>query len=422
MALRIVASSPHPDLLTLPWHLPLEEWEGPFMVGLPRGLSRHVVRFVRVNQQVFALKETREPIALREYRMLRDLRRIHIPSVEPVGVVTGRVAKDGEDVEPVLVTRHLSFSMPYREIFSRGVRPDTLPLLVDALVVLLTRLHLSGFYWGDCSLSNTLFRRSAGEFAAYLVDAETGELHEQLSDGQRAHDLDTATGNLFAETLDLQAGGFMGDEIDAHELIGGVQSRYEALWTELTGVEDFTTEEMWRIEQRIARLNDLGFDIDELDIVTDWDGATIRIQPKVVEAGHHQRRLQSLTGLDVEENQARRLLNDLDAFTAHYELQGEDPAMVAHRWLTTIYEPIMQMVPADKRASLEGPEIFHEILEHRWYLSEWEGHEVDIFETARDYIRKVLGAEPAEDPDNPITTPTRDRLSGRTSVGSRTGS
>ena len=181
-----------------------------------------------------------------------------------------------------------------------------------------------------------------------MVDAETGELHEQLSNGQRAHDLDTATGNLFAETLDLQAGGFMGDEIDPHELIEGLQSRYDALWTELYAVEDFTTDEMWRIEQRIARLNGLGFDIDELDIVTDWT-----VRPSASSQGRRGRTpptaAQSLTGLDVEENQARRLLNDLDAFTAHYELQGEDPAMVAHRWLTQIYEPIMQMVPEDKK-------------------------------------------------------------------------
>ena len=42
---------------------------------------------------------------------------------------------------------------------------------------------------------------------------------------------------------------------------------------------------MYRIESRVRRLNDLGFDVDELDIITDFDGATIRIQPKVVDAG-----------------------------------------------------------------------------------------------------------------------------------------
>ncbi len=392
MALRIVATTPQPALVSLPWRVPLDEWDERVCVLLPRGLSRHIVRFVRVRGEVYAVKETRDAIAWQEYRLLRDLRRLHAPAVEPVGVVTGRETKQGEELEPCLVTKHLPASMPYREMFSRGVRPDTMVRLVDALVVLVTKLHLAGFYWGDCSLSNTLFRRSAGEFAAYLVDAETGELHHQLSDGQRMHDLDTARGNLFAEMLDLRAGGFLGDEVDPHQIVDDVMERYAALWSELTGVEDFTTDEMWRIEQRISRLNDLGFDIDELDIVTDWDGASVRIQPKVVDPGHHRRVLQGLTGIDVEENQARRLLNDLKAYTATNGLHNVDPAQVAHQWLTEVYEPITAMAPPNRRTPLEAAEFFHEILEHRWFLSERAGHEVELFETARDYLASQPGA------------------------------
>jgi hypothetical protein len=234
-------------------------------------------------------------------------------------------------------------------------------------------------------LSNTLFRRSAGEFAAYLVDAETGELHPALSNGQRAHDLDIATSNVFAEMLDLQAGELLDQDLDALEHAQTLQGRYDALWAELTSTEEFSTDEMWRIEQRVNRLNDLGFDVDELDIVTDWDGASIRIQPKVVEAGHHRRRLQALTGMDAEENQARRLLNDLDAYRASLGLQGESPEIVAHRWLVDIYEPVIDLIPADIRGELTPPELFHQILEHRWYLSERKGVEVGIFETSRDY-------------------------------------
>ena len=74
------------------------------------------------------------------------------------------------------MTRHLQYSLPYRSLFSHGLPHGSLPKILDALVVLMVRLHLSGFFWGDVSLSNVLFRRSAGEFAAYLVDAETGEL------------------------------------------------------------------------------------------------------------------------------------------------------------------------------------------------------------------------------------------------------
>ena len=181
MALRIVATKPNPALVTLPWQLSLDEWGDDVVVPLPRGISRHIVRIVRLGKDVYAVKQTREHMANREYRLLRDLRRLGLPAVEPVGVVSGREGVDGEEIEPALVTRHLQYSLPYRSLFSHGLPTDSLPKILDALVVLLVRLHLSGFFWGDVSLSNVLFRRSAGEFAAYLVDAETGELHDTLS-------------------------------------------------------------------------------------------------------------------------------------------------------------------------------------------------------------------------------------------------
>jgi hypothetical protein len=395
MPLQIVATRPDPALMTLPWQVPLEEWEE-HVVPLPRGISRHIVRFVQLSGHVYAVKETREPIALREYRTLRELRRMGEPAVEPVGVVTGRVDGQGEPVEPALVTRHLTFSMPYRAMFSQGLPTASMVRLVDALVVLLNRLHLAGFFWGDCSLSNTLFRPSAGAFAAYLVDAETGELHPELTEGQRNYDLSVAYENLYGELLDLQAGELLDDTVDPDEIVDRIRCRYDALWQELTGSEEFSANEMWRIERRIERLNDLGFDVDELDIVTDWDGSTVRLQPRVVEAGHHSRELQGLTGLDVEDNQARRLLNDLASFSAHFELNDEDRTIVAHQWLSDVYEPIIKMVPEKLRGKLEPAEIFHEILEHRWFLSERAGREVDIKDTARSYIDMVLSKRPEE--------------------------
>jgi hypothetical protein len=399
MALRIVASRPHPAIVRLPWSAPLEEWDEEYVVPLPRGLSRHVVRIVRMKDRTWAVKETQEAVAFREYRLLRDLRRLGLPTVVPQGVVAGRVDADGEGLPAALLTEHLQFSLPYRALFSHGLTAESLPSLVDALVVLLVRLHLNDFFWGDVSLSNVLFRRDAGGFAAYLVDAETGELQSTLSDRMREHDLTVGCENVFAELLDLQASAALDStdtDLDPLAVVEMLRERYDTLWCELTGIEQFSAGEMWRIEQRIERLNDLGFDVDELDIVTDFDGDEIRIQPKVVELGHHRRELQALTGMDVQDNQARRLLNDLASYTAFHDLGSEDRHLVAQRWLAGVYEPVTAMVPPEARGKLEPAEVFHEILVHRWYLSEAAGHEVDLFETARDYIEKVLAGRPDE--------------------------
>jgi hypothetical protein len=398
MALHIVASgaAADPGLVRLPWPVALAEWSDDYVVPLPRGLSRHIVRIVRLGVRTYAIKETTEEMAFREYRLLRDLVRIGLPSVRPIGVVTGRVDEHGEDLPCALLTEHLAFSLPYRALFAHGMSAESLPSLVDALVVLLVRLHLADFYWGDVSLSNVLFRRSAGGFAAYLVDAETGELRPSLSRQMREYDVQVGCENVFAELLDLQAGGRISASVEGHQIVALIQKRYDDLWNELTGEEEFSTDEMWRIEQRIERLNELGFDVDELDIVTDFDGDRIRIQPKAVEAGHHARELQALTGLCVEDDQARRLLNDMTSFITHYELGREDKAIAASRWLNEIFEPIMALVPPEARGKLEPAEIFHEILVHRWYLSERAGHEIGIFETARDYIDTVLRQKPDE--------------------------
>jgi hypothetical protein len=393
--LRIVANRPDSQVFALPWDVPLEEWTE-HVVRLPRGLSRHVVRIVRLGDTVYAVKETQEPVAWREYNLLRNLQRLQLPAVVPHGVVTGRTAPGGEELPAALLTRHLSFALPYRSLFSQGMRPETLALVIDALVVLLVRLHLAGFYWGDVSLSNVLFRRNAGAFAAYLVDAETGELRPQLSTNMRLNDLSVGIENVFAELLDLQAGELVGHEVDPEHVVELIEDRYRSLWDELTGTDEFDASEMWRIEQRVNRLNDLGFDVEELDVVTDWEGSSVRLQPRVVELGHHSREFRDLTGLEVEDNQARVLLNDIASYTAHFGLGGEDRMLVATKWLHEIYEPIMEMVPGDLRGKLERPEIFHQILEHRWYLCEQSGSSWGIFDTARDYIANVLAHRPNE--------------------------
>ena len=396
MQLRILATKPNPELVQLPWGVPLEEWGEEHVILLPRGLSRHVVRFVRVGEHTCAVKETDELIARREYHLLRDLQKMGLPTVVPQAVVTGRKNGNGEWLPSALVTRHLRFSLPYRSLFARGMRADSLPSLVDALVVLLVRLHLAGFFWGDVSLSNVLFRRSAGEFAAYLVDAETGELKPALSDQQREYDLTVARENVFGELLDLQAGGLLEEHFDPSVVVDLLDERYSALFTTLTGAAEFSTDEVWRIEQWVESLNDLGFDVDEMDIATEPGGTQVRLQPRVVEAGHHSRELRTLTGLDVEEAQARRLLNDIARYAAHCGIGQEKREIAANRWLTEIYEPLVAMVPRELRGRLEPAEIFHEVLVHRWFLSERAGHEVDIFETARDYIGQVLTRKPDE--------------------------
>ncbi|WBU37845.1 DUF4032 domain-containing protein [Homoserinibacter sp. YIM 151385] len=390
-SLAITAAVPDAALLDLPWDLPLELWPDEAIVALPKGISRHLVRFAHLAGYVIAVKETSAELARREYEMLRTLQRMDIPCVDPVAVITNRRSAEGEELSPVLVTRHLRFSLPYRALYSQTLRPDTATRLVDALAVLLARLHLIGFFWGDVSLSNTLFRRDAGAFAAYLVDAETGKLYDGgLSNGQRENDLEIARVNIAGELLDLQAGGRLDEDLDPVDVADGIVAAYRGLWAELTGSQVFPQSERWRINERVERLNELGYDIEELSIRTVADGSEVRIQPKVVDAGHHSRRLLRLSGLDAGENQARRLLNDLDAYRATGGREEMDEEMVAHEWLMRVFEPVVQAIPRELRGKLESAEVFHQLLEHRWFLSQQSGRSIPLAEALTDYIDNVL--------------------------------
>ncbi|RFA07239.1 lipopolysaccharide kinase [Subtercola boreus] len=390
-SLNITSATADPALLDLPWQLPLDEWPAANIALLPKGISRHLVRFAHLSGHVIAIKETTDEMAKREYAMLRTLQNLEIPCVDPLAVITNRTDVNGLELNSVLVTRHLKFSLPYRALFSQTLRPDTATRLVDALAVLLVRLHIIGFFWGDVSLSNTLFRRDAGSFAAYLVDAETGQLYSTgLSNGQRENDLEIARVNIAGELMDLEAGGRVADELDPIRISDGIVAAYRSLWKELTGSESFSSSERWRINERVDRLNDLGFDIEELAIKTNDDGDTVRIQPKVVDAGHHQRRLLRLTGLDAGENQARRLLNDLDSYTLKFGRRDYDEEMLAHEWLAKVFEPVVRAIPRDLKGKLEPAEVFHQLLEHRWFMSQQESRDVPLAEALNSYINDIL--------------------------------
>ncbi|WP_097318674.1 DUF4032 domain-containing protein [Paractinoplanes atraurantiacus] len=391
--MRITSAVVDPALLELPWGIPLEEWPADHLVALPQGISRHIVRFVKLNNVVYALKETRERIAEKEYDLLRALERIDFPSVEAVGIVTDREDANGEPLESVLITRHLQFSLPYRALFSHVLRPNTLNRLLDALAALVVRMHLTGFSWGDCSLSNTLFRRDAGAFAAYLVDAETGNLYPKLSEGQRSEDVEILRLNIFGELLDLEAAELLHESIDPEAVVDDIVARYERLWHEVTYEQKVPRDDARHdIEGRIRRLNELGFDVAEVAMST-TDGG-YRVRPKVVDAGYHTRRLLRLTGLDAEENQARQLLNDLDTYRAESLLTDEQQA--AHRWLTEVFEPVVRAVPPDLRRKLEPQEIFTQVIQHKWLLSEQAGRDVGMAAAVQSYLKDILAKKPDE--------------------------
>ena len=405
MLVQVANPSDHPLIAALPYASRLDDWDLPDMFGV-LGLHRHVVRLVELDGVSYVVKELPDDLVRREYRLLRELDDLGLPTVEVVAAVTGK-----PDVDGMLVTRHLDYSIPYRTLLAgRGL---TIPYLgervLDALVGLLVRLHLAGFFWGDCSLSNTLFRRDAGALSAYVIDMETGERHGQLSDGQRTLDIDVAINNVAGGLFDLQAGGRLREDIDPMEVVSQIGERYQRLWDEVTETRQFTPGDTRQIEQHIQRLHELGFDVEEMDIVDDGESGSYRYVPRVVEHGFHRARLKNLTGLDASENQAKRLLDDIRSFGIDMQQERQAKAeatgrpvriapenVIAVRWLDDRFEPLMEQIPDQMFAKLQAAEIYHQLLEHRWFLIENGQPDISLEDALASYIDDVLASAPDE--------------------------
>ena len=393
MRVHVAHPAEHQAIVALPYRLPLAEWDMD-NVQQVLGLHRHVVKLLEYEHISYVVKELPDELALREYRLLRELSEHDLPTAEVVAAVTGRPSGEG-----LIITRHLDYSLPYRSLLmGRGLKiPYLGERLLDALVVLLVRIHLGGFFWGDCSLSNTLFRRDAGALQAYIIDLETAEHHDRLTDGQRAFDLDIATQNVAGGLLDLQAAGRLADDIDPIDVSLAIGERYHALWTELLSEQTAPIGDAVPMQRRLERLHELGFDVDELEVTTNEDDVTVSFIPRVVEHGYSAERLANLTGLVAGENQARRMLQDIMSYRAWLQQNSERPIppnVAAVRWLDQVFEPVMAAIPEEMFERLEAAEIFHQLLEHRWYVSEQTGTEVPLMDVLDDYLAVLAEAPP----------------------------
>ncbi len=379
LSLRLRDASP--GLLALPWLSPLGSWtpEQAPLRELPVGSSRHLVRFVECDGKLYALKELPVRVAHKEYQVLRDLELRELPAVRPLGLVEQR-----DEDAAVLVTHYLAHSWQFRRLFQRLPAGLSQPRerLLDAMAGLLVDLHRAGVFWGDCSLANTLFARDGQNLAAFLVDAETSEVHPSLSDGQRALDLDVMTENVAGGLVDLairlDRPDTVDDEIAAAE---SVATRYRALWEELTREQTFALDERYKVEARVRRLNELGFAVDELALEPTGDGdrSTLRLKVAVANRRFHARQLHALTGLEVGEGQATILLNDLHAYQGHLEREqpGSAPDDVAgSRWLAEVFRPGAAKATLALGPGVDPIQAYCDLLETRWLLSEQAGRDV----------------------------------------------
>ena len=381
--------SGYPDFCDLPWEIPFTDWDGSNctnLVTVTTGISRHRVLFINFDGDMYALKQLPAKCAQTEYNLLSEIENARLPAVTPVGYIFPPLL---DNTSSILITRYLERSIPFRTLFVQKHLINYRKYLFDAIAGLLVQIHLAGIYWGDCSLSNTLFRRDAGALSAYLVDAETAEVSPDFSPTMRHHELEIMEDNINAELEDIAIRKIIPKD-DLHTYPGAyIRLRYQALWEEVTREEHIKKDEHYRINERIRALNALGYSIREIELHDTDFGNQLRVRIVVSDRNFHRDHLFGLTGLDIEEGQAQIVMNEIHELraTLSRDKGHEVPINVAaHHWLTQIYGPILGIIQSEADDQVDMVELYCHILEHKWYLSEKVKHDVGHVIAVQDYI------------------------------------
>jgi hypothetical protein len=387
----------YPDFQDLPWERPVQDWVGycQRLEELPRGLSRHPVVFVNYDGNPYALKELTADVAQCEYDVLNKLEALWLPAVTPVG--HARIQTPQRETS-VLITQYLEHALPYRMLFMQSSLDRYREHMLDAMAGLLVQLHLAGIFWGDCSLSNTLFRRDAGTLEAYLVDAETSEAHlPRLAPTLRHHDLEIMEENLVSDLSGLAASGHLLASFPVSETGSSIRQRYRSLWEEINREEIINPDEDYRIQERIRALNALGFSVCDVAMEAVENGNKLRIRVYVTDRNFHRDQLLSLTGLEAEEMQARQMMNEIQELRAKLSSENDRPMFLsaaAYYWLENVYQPIAARLQPLVDENNSPTELYCQVLEHKWFLSERAQHDVGHQLAVGDYLANIAGFIP----------------------------
>ncbi len=394
----------NPDFLDLPWDLPIIEWDNPHLVEMPTGIHRHPVVFVAYREGVYAIKELPVRLARHEFKTLRRLAKRTTRSARPAGLVVRPWADPHEEYSGAVITRFVDYAFPYRELVSGGGFGSRRTQLLDAFAGLLVELHLAGCFWGDCSLSNVLYRYDAATIEAVMVDGETSRLYDELSDGQRYEDLEIMTVNLAGDMSDIAAS--QGYDLDSADLEIGfdISDRYTALWNELTTDLVIGEDERYRIRERVSRLNSLGFSAADVDVIPQGETHRIRIRVSVGSRTFHTQRLREMTGIHAADNQARQILSDMRYHRAKHG-KSYDPdsptarTVSAMNWRVTRFEPFTARI-AGLRPESDPIQGFCDYLNFRYAIASDRGRDVDSKVAFEEWIEAGM---PGFDPE--VTSP-----------------
>ncbi len=359
-------------LQRLPWHKPLANWtrRDARFIPVRSGLSRHLVRFLRSGRHAFAVKETSEESARREYHTYRRLIALGVPSLLPAGFVIRReglapvATSVGLQAEPratgYIVTQLLEYSLPNYILFQRRFRKENRNRIWDAIIRLFIDLHQKEVYWGDASLSNMMIVFAKQRFPeigtrtvlrAVLADAETIEFLPHLSASMRMADIEHFLESMAWAEEDLRRGGAAPDPL-------------------------MTAEDQRYVHERYRDLFEAEREAERFELITTID-------------------VDRLLGTFQSKGQSRALLQHITEHKWYLsERKGREVSIgeAAQDWYRSVFTPVLRLFSEydilDDFPESTAASLYLDIMLHKYYLSEQTGRDVGLYAAFEDYASR----------------------------------
>lgn len=355
------------DLENLPWDIPLNEWDEKHVkfLDIRKGISKHIVKFVRTKDYSFAIKQTNPISAYFESETFAKLLQRGIHTLIPAGYVFYKknlfeINADEEESIAFIVTILETKSIPHSILFQWDFSEESRKTIYKATAELLASLHTNNIYWGDASLSNILIKfikvqdekgKMSTELKAFLSDSETIQILKKITNDHIKKDLKHFYNSMESISKEFPKSK---NEKTENSLLADkkyFEVEYKNYYSLLNKINEFETQTGLDVQKHFFRVTDQ-YSIDSI----------------LKQIEEHKWYLSEKNGSEIEMKAASK------------------------DWIEKIYKPIIKefnkLKIFDYFPNTNSVKLYTDIMAHKYYLSLEKGEDVGIYSAIRSYSSK----------------------------------
>ena len=374
------------DLENLPWDTPLDEWNDKQVkfLDIRKGISKHIVRFIRTKDFSFAIKQTNPISAYFESETFTKLLQKGIHTLIPAGYIFFKKnlfeskSSEKEDIA-FIVTILETKSIPHSILFQWDFSDESRKSIYKSIAELLANLHFKNVFWGDASLSNILIKfikvqdekgKLRTELKAFLSDSETIQILKKISNDHIKKDLKCFYNSMENINKEFPRNKNKNEKETDSSLAADkkfFEKEYKTNYSLLVKISEFEKLTGLEVQRHFYRVTD-----------------QYSIESILKQIEEHKWYLSEKNGSEIEITTA------------------------ANDWIEKIYKPIIKefnkLKIFDYFPNTNSVKLYTDIMAHKYYLSLEKGEDVGIYSAIRSYSTKH------SDKEEPLLLKFVDRL------------